>query len=93
MKKKVLFLASLCLGASLLANSGHFNALPFEVSESTVAEEWTRSAENALFDGTAHDISAQVRRDIIQAVITDYIFNKLGKANDLQKWTLEGGLR
>lgn len=62
-------------------------------SESTVAEEWTRSAENALFDGTAHDISAQVRRDIIQAVITDYIFNKLGKANDLQKWTLEGGLR
>jgi len=39
MKKKVLFLASLCLGASLLANSGHFNALPFEVSESTVAEE------------------------------------------------------
>lgn len=62
-------------------------------SESRVPEEWTRSAENALLDGTAHDISAQVRRDIIQAVITDYIFNKLGNSVDLQKWTLEGGLR
>ena len=62
-------------------------------SESRVPEEWTRSAENALLDGTAHDIPAQVRRDIIQAVITDYIFNKLGKSVDLQKWTLEGGLR
>ena len=62
-------------------------------SESTVAEEWTRSAESALFDGTAYDIIAQVRRDIIQGVITDYIFNKLGKVNDLQKWALEGGLR
>ena len=62
-------------------------------SESRVPEEWTRAADNALLDGTAHDISAQVRRDIIQAVITDYIFNKLGKVNDLQKWTLEGGLK
>ncbi|WP_303836711.1 helicase HerA domain-containing protein [Ruminococcus flavefaciens] len=62
-------------------------------SESTVAEEWTRSAESALLDGTSHDIISQVRRDIIQGVITDYIFNKLGKVNDLQKWTLEGGLR
>ncbi len=62
-------------------------------SESRVPEEWTRAADNALLDGTAHVISAQVRRDIIQAVITDYIFNKLGKTTDLQKWTLEGGLR
>lgn len=57
------------------------------------ADEWTNSAENALLSSITSEIDNKTRRDIIQAVITDYIYNDLGNKADLQKWAENGGLR
>ena len=55
--------------------------------------EWTRSAEKTLYDIIQNDIQTQTRRDIIQAIITDYVFNDLNDIQSLKKWSVEGGLR
>lgn len=54
--------------------------------------EWTRSAENALTEIIGCEIDDQVRRDIIQAVITEYVYNELGKYEDMRNWSENGGL-
>ena len=54
--------------------------------------DWTRSAEYALFDCVQSEIGIQTRRDIIQAIITDYVYIERGNKNDLQRWAKDGGL-
>lgn len=54
--------------------------------------DWTRSAESALYDCVQSEISIQTRRDIIQAIITDYVYIERGNKNDLQRWAKDGGL-
>lgn len=55
--------------------------------------KWTDIAENELRRISEGRIDDQVRRDIIQAIITDYIYNQLGRIDDLEKWQIEGGLK
>ena len=55
--------------------------------------KWTDIAENELRRISDGRIADQVRRDIIQAIITDYIYNQLGRIDDLEKWQIEGGLK
>lgn len=55
--------------------------------------KWTDIAENELRRISEGRIADQVRRDIIQAIITDYIYNQLGRIDDLEKWQIEGGLK
>lgn len=55
--------------------------------------EWTNCAEETLHNDILCEINDKTRRDIIQAVITDYVYLELGKKNDLQKWAENGGLR
>lgn len=55
--------------------------------------KWTEIAENELRRISEGKIADQVRRDIIQAIITDYIYNQLGRIDDLEKWQIEGGLK
>jgi len=57
------------------------------------AAEWTNRAEEALLNNLTVEINDRTRRDIIQAVITDYVFIKLGNQTDMQKWAESGGLR
>jgi len=57
------------------------------------ASEWTTRAEEALLNSLLNEISDRTRRDIIQAVITDYVYNELGNQADMQKWAENGGLR
>ncbi|MCM1097245.1 MAG: DUF87 domain-containing protein [Ruminococcus flavefaciens] len=60
--------------------------------ESREPQEWTDAAEEALqstFDKVLQD---QVRRDVIQAVITDYVYKELGRVDDLELWC-RGGIR
>lgn len=63
-----------------------YSAVAAMYSETGEASEWTRAAETALYDGAAGEISDQVRRDIVQAVITDHLFNRLGSREDMEKW-------
>lgn len=55
--------------------------------------EWTNCAEKELLNTLMCEINDKTRRDIIQAVITDYVYNELGNLADLQKWSETGGLR
>lgn len=57
------------------------------------ASEWTARAEEALLNNLLNEISDRTRRDIIQAVITDYIYIELGNQADMNKWAENGGLR
>lgn len=57
------------------------------------ASEWTNRAEEALLNNLMIEISDRTRRDIIQAVITDYVYIELGNKADIQKWAENGGLR
>lgn len=55
--------------------------------------EWTNRAEEALFKDLHMELNNKTRRDIIQSIITDYVYIELGRQNDLQKWAENGGLR
>lgn len=59
-------------------------------SESHKPMEWTIAAENVLQNSINSTLQDQVRRDIIQAIVTDYVYNKLGKIDDVKRWTKEG---
>ena len=61
-------------------------------SDSHDAAEWTKAAKKVLETNAGH-ISEQTRRDIIQAVITNYVFLQLGKREDIERWSMEGGLK
>lgn len=63
-------------------------------NESSDEKEWTTRAESALNACiNTKRISDNVRRDIVQAIITDYIYNDLGNKNDMQRWAEKGGLK
>ena len=47
---------------------------------------------SALTEIIGCEIDDQVRRDIIQAVITEYVYNELGKYEDMRNWSENGGL-
>lgn len=67
------------------------NAVEKAYSESREPREWTNAAENALEDVLKNsELYDQIRRDIIQSIITDYIFNELGKTENILRWRKEG---
>jgi len=37
-------------------------------------------------------LAEQVRRDIIQAIVTDYLYNELHDEKTLREWSIKGGL-
>lgn len=61
--------------------------------ETSDPAEWTRCINNTLLSYMEQNISDQIRRDIIQAIVTDYVYNELGKVSDLENWSKNGGLR
>lgn len=61
--------------------------------ESNDPKEWTILAENELNHLVSREIQNQVRRDILQAIITDYIYLEKNNINDLKKWSEFGGMR
>ena len=62
-------------------------------SESNDPVSWTKLCEDQLRKITCQEIDDQTRRDIVQAIVTDHLFNHLGRADELQKWQIEGGLK
>ena len=56
-------------------------------------ESWTRSANEQLLALLHCEIADQLRRDIVQAVITDYLYNVQRDIHALEDWSKRGGLR
>ena len=57
------------------------------------ASEWTNRAEEVLKNILTCDINDKTRRDIIQAIITDYVYIERGNLADIKKWAESGGLQ
>lgn len=55
-------------------------------SESRDPMEWTVAGENVL----SLTIQNLLCKDIIQAIVTDYVYNELGRTDDVELWTKEG---
>ncbi|MCM1059865.1 MAG: DUF87 domain-containing protein [Eubacterium sp.] len=62
-------------------------------NDNSDVSEWTVRAEEALLNNLACEINDRTRRDIIQAIITDYVYIELGNRADIEKWAKNGGLR
>jgi hypothetical protein len=60
--------------------------------ETSNAAIWTRQVEQHLQDIISIQINDQVRRDIVQCIITDYLINEINNDAAFQKWGAEGGL-
>ena len=65
--------------------------------DATDTKEWTESAQNALQMSLADTIEGsrlgeQARRDIIQSIITYYVWVVKHDQKSVEKWYLEGGL-
>lgn len=58
-------------------------------SESYKPNEWTSACETALRSSLQTTIQDNVRRDIIQAILTEHIYNKMGNKDDLERWSQE----
>lgn len=58
--------------------------------ESRDPMEWTLAAETVLQGDLSFAIQDQVRRDILQAIVIDHVFNDFGRADDVERWTKEG---
>ena len=68
-------------------------AVKMAYSESPNETEWTITADSALRACINNaKITDDVRRDIIQALMTDFFYVELGKVNELQRWAERGGL-
>ena len=62
-------------------------------SESLEPRDWTKSAVAALESYYPAAFSAQTRRDVIQGVITQYLFNEMKREDVLKDWSNRGGLK
>ncbi len=61
--------------------------------ESGDETEWTESANRALAVYIELSDQDQLRRDIIQAVMTEFLFHQLNKVDTLKRWIEIGGLK
>ena len=68
-------------------------AIRSSYADSHEPEEWTRSAEAAVWNLVKEPIEDETRRDIIQCTMTYYLLNVVDKIDDLQRWSEIGGLR
>ncbi len=56
-------------------------------------EQWTVDVDNAIKNAVQNQIAEELLRDIRQCIITDYLYNELNKADQLEKWSKEGGVK
>lgn len=70
-----------------------YNTIKRVYNETSEPKEWTKSVNDELNKCINTQIDLQVRRDIIQCIMTEYILLELNNGNALEKWSKEGGLR
>lgn len=69
------------------------SAVKSAYDETTEKSQWTLAAETELKNEVGRIYNDQLRRDIIQSIITDYFMTELNKPTILQEWLVEGGLK
>ena len=56
-------------------------------------EQWTRDVDCAIRTQLKLDIEEELLRSIRQCIITDYVYNELGKIELLENWAQKGGAK
>ncbi len=54
---------------------------------------WTDDVDEAIRSTLQSDIEETLLRDIRQSIVTDYLYNELGKVDLLEKWSNVGGVK
>ncbi|MBP3674920.1 MAG: DUF87 domain-containing protein [Campylobacter sp.] len=54
-------------------------------------KKWSIDIDEALKSEVAMNIEDSLRKDIRQCIITNYLYYELGRVEELEKWSLEGG--
>ena len=62
-------------------------------SRTSDACQWTLDVDSAIKDQLGSNVEEELIRSIRQCIITDYLYNDLGKVDLLAKWSKEGGVK
>ena len=65
--------------------------IPFERTSDT--EKWTSDVDNAIRTQLDSKMEEETLRSIRQCIITDYLYNELGKTELLEDWANNGGVK
>lgn len=69
------------------------NAFVSSYNRTSDTVQWTADVDNAIKTAVQNQIEEELLRDIRQCIITDYLYNELNKADQLEKWAKEGGVK
>ncbi len=70
-----------------------YDAVKAAYKETPDVKSWTIQAEKAIPDSIRVDLDDQTRRDIIQSIITTYVYVENNDLTKLKEWNANGGLR
>ena len=56
-------------------------------------EKWTIDVDNAIRTQLDSKMEEETLRSIRQCIITDYLYNELGKTELLEEWAKKGGVK
>lgn len=56
-------------------------------------KQWSADVNNAIQNTLHLNVEEQLSKDIRQCIITDYLYNELGKTELLENWSKEGGVK
>ncbi|WP_022759098.1 helicase HerA domain-containing protein [Butyrivibrio fibrisolvens] len=68
-----------------------YDAVKTAYAETSEKKEWTKAAETALANEIKVQVDQQVKRDIVQSIITQYLVNELNDSEALEDWSKKGG--
>ena len=60
-------------------------------TQNSDTKKWSVDVDEALKLEIAMNIEDNLRKDIRQCIITNYLYHELGRVDELEKWSLEGG--
>jgi hypothetical protein len=62
-------------------------------AQTSDAEQWTLDVDKAIREQLKNDVDEELQRSIRQCIITDYLYNELGKVELLEHWAKTGGVK
>ena len=60
-------------------------------AQTSDTNKWSVDVDEALKLEIAMNIEDNLRKDIRQCIITNCLYHELGRVDELEKWSLEGG--
>ncbi len=62
-------------------------------AQTSDTEQWTIDVDDAICEQSKNSVDEELRRSIRQCIITDYLYNELGRTDLLERWSKTGGVK